>query len=157
MSKYKRMTERDEWGNADIIGVDSGNLQGNLMGDEFNRVTLALNRLADLEDKIDSGMMIELPCKVGDTLYKICPQGSHIKYGDMWDGKIVQKPCQRCPWNGCRCFDIGYQKDMKEHIVQGREMKNLESIIQILPYIGSIWFTDKSQAEARLKELRGEQ
>lgn len=62
MSEYKRMTERDEWGNADIIGVDSGNLQGNLMGDEFNRVTLALNRFADLEDKIESGRMVELPC-----------------------------------------------------------------------------------------------
>ena len=28
------------------------------------------NRLAELEDKIEQGKMIELPCKVGDTVYQ---------------------------------------------------------------------------------------
>lgn len=46
----KRLTERDEFGNADIIGVDSEDLQCNLEFDEFNRVTVALNRLASYED-----------------------------------------------------------------------------------------------------------
>ncbi|NMB49025.1 MAG: hypothetical protein GX997_00985 [Bacteroidales bacterium] len=44
------MTERDEYGNADIIGVDSAELQLNLEFDELNRVTDALNRLAGYED-----------------------------------------------------------------------------------------------------------
>ena len=46
----KRLTERDEYGNADIIGVDSAELQLNLEFDELNRVTDALNRLAGYED-----------------------------------------------------------------------------------------------------------
>ena len=46
----ERLTERDEFGNADIIGVDSEELQCNLTFDEFNRVTNALNRLAQYED-----------------------------------------------------------------------------------------------------------
>ena len=29
-----------------------------------------LNRLAELEDKIEQGTLIELPCKVGDTVYQ---------------------------------------------------------------------------------------
>ena len=45
-----RLTERDEYGNTDIIGVDSADLQLSLEFDEFNRVTSALNRLAELED-----------------------------------------------------------------------------------------------------------
>ncbi|HBI61681.1 MAG TPA: hypothetical protein DDY31_10815, partial [Lachnospiraceae bacterium] len=52
-----RFTERDEFGNADIIGVDSMGLQCNLKFDEFNRVTNALNKLAeyeDLEEKLQS-------------------------------------------------------------------------------------------------------
>ena len=38
-----RLTERDEYGNADIIGVNSIDLQGNLEFGELNRVTDALN------------------------------------------------------------------------------------------------------------------
>lgn len=46
----ERLTERDEYGNADIIGVDSADLQLNLSYEEFNRVTEALNKLAAYED-----------------------------------------------------------------------------------------------------------
>lgn len=45
-----RLTERDEYGNADIIGIDSADLQMNLDFDDFNKVTYALNRLAAYED-----------------------------------------------------------------------------------------------------------
>lgn len=30
-----------------------------------------LNRLAKLEDKIENGTLVELPCKVGDTVYEV--------------------------------------------------------------------------------------
>lgn len=46
-----RLTERDEYGNADIIGVDGSTLQGNLEFDELNLVTNALNKLADYEER----------------------------------------------------------------------------------------------------------
>lgn len=40
------------------------------------------NRLAELEDKIEQGTLIELPCKVGDTVYEvvkhILPNGERI-------------------------------------------------------------------------------
>jgi len=45
-----RLTKRDEFGNADIIGVNSMDLQCNLEFDEFNKVTNALNKLARYED-----------------------------------------------------------------------------------------------------------
>ncbi|MCD7724915.1 MAG: hypothetical protein LUI12_05095 [Clostridiales bacterium] len=48
---YKRLTERDEFGNANVIGVDSADLQLNLTFEEFNKVTGALNRLAEFEDR----------------------------------------------------------------------------------------------------------
>lgn len=55
MSEYKRFTKRDVFGNADIIGVDSMRLQGSLSYKELRISTKALNRLAELEDKIESG------------------------------------------------------------------------------------------------------
>ncbi len=45
-----KLTERDQYGNADIIGVDSGDLQLSLEFDEFNCVADALNKLAAYED-----------------------------------------------------------------------------------------------------------
>jgi len=78
------LTERDEYGNADIIGVDSAELQLNLEFDELNRVTDALNRLAAYEDTgltpeevqkmaraKAEGRLVVLPCKAGDTIWKI--------------------------------------------------------------------------------------
>jgi hypothetical protein len=80
----KRLTERDEYGNADIIGVDSAELQLNLEFDELNRVTDALNRLAAYEDsgltpeqvhelaKAEAeGRLVVLPCKPGDVVYAV--------------------------------------------------------------------------------------
>lgn len=54
----KRLTERDEFGNADIIGVDSMDLQCNLSYEEFNKVTNALNKLAEYEDLEEQGNML---------------------------------------------------------------------------------------------------
>lgn len=55
MKDYKRLTERDEFDNAEIIGVDSVILATDLSFDELNKLTSALNKIADLEDKIERG------------------------------------------------------------------------------------------------------
>lgn len=39
-------------------------------GTHNGEVIEKLNRLAELEDKIEQGTLIELPCKVGDTVYQ---------------------------------------------------------------------------------------
>ena len=59
MRDYKRLTERDEFGNADIIGVGSEILTCVLDFDELNKLTFALNKFADLEDKIESGEIVD--------------------------------------------------------------------------------------------------
>lgn len=59
MKDYKRLTERDEFGNADIIGLDSHELANGLHFDELNKLTSALNRFAELEDKIESGEIVD--------------------------------------------------------------------------------------------------
>ena len=59
MSEYKRLTERyiDEQGINCVRGLA---WDGEI-----------LHRLAELEEKIENGTLIELPCKVGDTVYCI--------------------------------------------------------------------------------------
>ncbi len=67
----ERLTERDEFGNVDIIGVDSMDLQCNLEFDEFNKVTNALNKLAEYEDLVEQNKLLKLPCAIGDTVYEV--------------------------------------------------------------------------------------
>ena len=66
-----RFTERDEYGNADIIVVSSLDLQFNLALEEFNKVTNALNKLAGYEELEEQKKLMKLPCAVGDTVYRI--------------------------------------------------------------------------------------
>lgn len=53
----ERLTERDEYGNADIIGVDSMDLQGSLA-------------LAHYEDLDEQGRLHITPCKLGQMVYR---------------------------------------------------------------------------------------
>lgn len=87
----KRLTERDEYGNADIIGVDSAELQLNLEFTEFNKVTDALNRLADYEDTDLSPQDVELLKKMYDDVVK---QLDEYKQADIKEAqKKFDKPC----------------------------------------------------------------
>lgn len=38
---------------------------------EYSKFASVYNRLAELEDKIEKGLLVELPCNVGDTVYEI--------------------------------------------------------------------------------------
>ena len=66
----ERLTERDEFGNADIIGVDSEDLQLNLDFEQMNKVTDSLNKLAQYEDLDEQSLLLRLPVPIGTTVYK---------------------------------------------------------------------------------------
>ena len=61
MSEYKRLTKQvfDKVQGCE----DKMTMHGKSLFDLYNR-------LAELEDKIENGTIIELPCKVGDIVYK---------------------------------------------------------------------------------------
>ncbi len=128
----ERLTERDEFGNADIIGVDGMDLQCNLEFDEFNKVTNALNKLAKYEDLEEQNKLLKLPCAVGDTVYSfsfekiltLCVD-SFVIYTDGIDARLSSK--------------------MKEY-------EFLKIDMDIADF-GEKWFSTKEAAEAALKEL----
>ena len=67
MEKYKRMTER---------GVPCS-VASHAFGGRHEQYYY---RLAELEDKIEDGMFIELPCKLGTTVYCLC-KGNYVLVG----------------------------------------------------------------------------
>lgn len=121
MKDYKRFTEapskdRCYYNQMDFIDVDE-----------------MYDRLAELEDLIEQGRLIELPCKVGDTIYRILPRCDNINKCSEFDQHICSR--SNCDW----------------HI---RETK---FALNMFNYIGDYYFTTKEEAEAKLQELKGEQ
>lgn len=154
MNEYKRLTNKDWKENYDIFedvccdtcAEDCGECERN-----FN----ALVRLAELEDKIQNGTLIELPCKVGDMVYEIeyncwevCHDCSHFSTFFGMD--------ENC--------DMGYETypDAKKLNAncEKHELQIEESIFSIEFYarhfndFGKIVFTTKAEAEKKLLELR---
>lgn len=70
MKEYKRLTERrgnlviDNCGNCPNIRNPQGCTDAICY-------EIIRNRLAELEDKIENGILMELPCKVGDVVYEV--------------------------------------------------------------------------------------
>lgn len=90
-----------------------------------------LHRLAELEDKIENGTLFELPCKAGDIVYRIW---TYSNGGYVQDYTIVE-------------IEI-----YEDEILLFDDSDNQIQITDI----GKTVFLTKDQAEARLKELKGE-
>jgi hypothetical protein len=108
MSDYKRLTKRE--------------------GNEVHELAWngeILHRLAGLEDKIENGTLIELPCKVGDTVFLMAKANKNLYYGDYF---VVEK--------------IGFDK-LGFYVETERGIFRKEHI-----------FRNKAEAEKKLEELR---
>lgn len=116
--KYERLTDK-KWKEIEKHCYAKGlHFSNHFTEEETDEM---IKRLAELEDKIESGKLVELPCKIGDTLYGISAP-LHIEKAKLSEV----------------CYEV-VTKD--GHYLIG--------------HFGISLFTDKSQAEARLKELEG--
>ena len=98
--------------------AEESDIQSFLSGD-------AVDRLAELEEKIENGTLIELPCKVGDTFWYLSVAG-YIE-----EDKIAN-------------FSLYGEFFTGERVVT-KLYKN---------YLGRTWFLTREEAEKRLKELQ---
>lgn len=125
----------------------------------------AIERLADYEDAMPleraqelakaehDERLVVLPCKVGDTVFKLCPISPILQIGDLWDGKRVADDCDRCAWKNCDCHDVGPHFDGRyENIIHKITVNSLQQLVRIMPYFGSIYFISSEEAEAALKK-----
>ena len=129
---------------------------------EYKRLTLSgvpysekpMQRLQELEDKIESGEILKPPCKVRDTVFVIVPFCHNCKYdnGDHCYCKNKSKDkIVKMTVRSIRYDYMGY--------VLTEDMGNSMGTLSLYCYqrnFGKKWFFDKQQAEARLKELKGE-
>lgn len=80
MKEYKRLTNnnRDEYDpeydfccDCKYFGEPCGCNRPNGTCGNYDRFLETYSRLAELEDKIENGTFVELPCKVGDVMYEV--------------------------------------------------------------------------------------
>ena len=132
---YKRLTDK-KLRDTDIYPVLDEH--GNVIVDRrlFNMFIEKHNRLAEIEDKIEQGTLIELPCKVGTVLYEVIPKCTNGGLSCPYNGGYGTSRCK----NGCGAY-IAEEKftflSMREHF-------------------GKTLFLTREEAEKRLKELQNE-
>lgn len=133
MSEYRRLTVKDSCYYDEMDNVD---------------VDALYSRLADLEDMIESGRLIGLPCKYGDTVYKPCAEQNRVLVGEV---KRISYDKQ-----------VGYEECFMTADCSERD-KDLQWQEQVLGFSFNpftdwnvLVFGTAKQAEARLKELKGE-
>lgn len=105
----------------------------------------ALKELSELKEKLESGRLVELPCKVGDTVWTInCWQ----EYGkkELKERYIVTR--YELHENKCSCIEI----NDKNYYLGEISIKAKESYKGVTPWV----FLTREEAEARLKELQEE-
>ena len=76
MSNYERLTTKADEGNVFdnivfCLNCPNKTEKYRCKNNSKNCFKAVINRLAELEDKIENGTLIELPCKVGDIFYGI--------------------------------------------------------------------------------------
>lgn len=122
--EYKRVTTK---GNG-LRGIDGKLINQrqkpiDVFGEAFN---IAVTRLAELEDKIENGTLIELPCKVWDTVYQL------DNGGKIYEATIVS---------------VEIYKGKPYYETCGVDFDNTA--------IGKSVFLTKAEAEEKIRELKG--
>lgn len=135
MSEYKRLTEK-------IIGYFEYDLKDfkHKLGDfndydAFFSYSMVVKRLGELEDKIENGTLVELPCKVGDVMYEVV-EGIPIQ---EWEIESI-------------CFNRTYP----EGVIWAERTRDLAHWKFWIEDCGTKWFVTKTEAEKRLEELKNE-
>ena len=146
MSDYKRLTQKLENGYvmADCTNCPSCNKCDDIT--HYCQRTVK-ERLAEIEDKIENGTLIELPCKVGDKIYEIA-------------NTVI--PCGDCIFNYkhkyvhfCTNCRLSYgQKVVEKEINNMNDYCYLNKDGKVNLRVGI--FLTKAEAEQKLKELKGE-
>ncbi len=120
MREYKRLTVRREDGKAMYAC--------SLRWEAEDEQTI-LDRLAELEDMLESGLLQKLPCKVGDKVW-VLDDPDYV--ADIFEMEVED-------------IEITRSKIIVSGVHNG----------EYQDFVSSFVFKTKAQAEARLKELKG--
>lgn len=141
----ERLTIRDNNGKAHMIckqmcGDYGHECDGQIDVDMCQRY-VAFDKLANYEDLEEQGLLLKLPCKVGDTVYCIYERYTKCSENEQ---EFDEYSCQ-----GCECIECDSHK---EFYINQQKAYALDWIVTNLNNFGKIVFLTQEEAEAKLKE-----
>ena len=107
----------------------------------------AIDKLAEYEDLEEKGLLLKLPCKVGDNVYKIPSKTNYdlnILHGYYENNRVYNQKVSRIVLDD----DYWYLECDKD-----REYGT--GVICLDKFFGKTWFLTKEEAEQELKRLEG--
>lgn len=123
----------------------------------------AMEKLADYEDAEEQGRLIKLPCKVGDTYYSIevntgsCEECHFFQKGYYGDDLCTNKAV--LDEEGDTLINPQYSDKVfcKKHFYEINKccFDDVDEIFNLRKCFGKTIFHTESEAESKLKELRG--
>ena len=132
--QYERLTEYDEQGIVHYVRCNEYPNKG--CYGECGSCGVQIKgkqHLAELEDKIENGTLLELPCKVGDKLYLVSSPFGDIEEWEITDIVI----------GNVNLFRLGHKGTNDYNAVLFKEL-------------GEYAFSTKDEAKKRLEELKEE-
>lgn len=133
MSEYKRLTEKTR----DCFQYDLKDFKHKIgeFGDydAFFAYSMAVKRLGELEDKIEVGTFVELPCKIGDVIYEI-----------IGDARI----------DGWKIESICFNRIYPKGVIWAERTRDFAHWKFWIEDCGTKWFVTKTEAEKKLKEMK---
>lgn len=108
--------------------------------DNCEIMTSVCEKLGEYEDLEEQGRLIKLPCKVGDVVYTYCGEFGILEY--EVDSIVIDK-------------HITYQCSAYSEPIGDCPSECLDEIEPGISDFGKTVFLTESEAEAKLKELRG--
>lgn len=147
---YERLTKRDRYGHAytnetiydrGMTSEDGVHYEKHYFENETSSYDgKPIDRLCEIEDKIEQGKIVELPCEIGQTVYK-------VTYPYRAEPKVTEFIV--CGFNYCR--NAKHKMIMNLHLAlkANRKLKHTAKL-------KDIYFTPE-EANTMLKELENEQ
>lgn len=130
---------------------------------EHKQVAEYLRKLKEYEDLEEQGRLVKLPCKVGNTYYSIevntdsCEECNFFHKGYCCDDWCNNKTV--LDENGDTLINPQYSDKVfcKNHFYEINRccFDNIDKIFNLREQFGKTVFLTKSEAEAKLKEMRG--
>lgn len=104
-----------------------------------------IEKLGEYEDLEDNGLLLRLPCKLGDTVWCI-----YVRYTKCSENEqeFDEYSCQGCERLEC--------DSRMEHYMQSQKAYSLDWIVSNLNRFGKTVFLTQAEAEQKLKEMEGE-
>ena len=104
-----------------------------------------IDKLGHYENLEEQGLLLRLPCKVGDTVYCICERYTKCSENEQ---EFDEYSCQ-----GCECLECDSHKEL---YVQSQKAYSLDWIVSNLKRFGKTIFLTQAEAEKKLKEMESD-